>query len=197
MIRVQNPCFPLMLLVLLLTLVCGRGYAGEGGWAVTGYTAILTEDPLENVLTAQADYESDFQLFSLSLSKQLLTEAPNYDFEWEVQLVKHISGQDHYELNGLYAVRWYPLPWDGVVESNVAVGLGLSYASEIPEFENDNHGKEEQLLAYILIEAEFQPRRWGNWSWVIRSHHRSGAFGLFGGVQGASNSIGIGLKYRF
>jgi len=28
-------------------------------------------------------------------------------------------------------------------------------------------------------------------------HHRSGALGLFSGVHGASNAVGLGVKFRF
>jgi hypothetical protein len=35
------------------------------------------------------------------------------------------------------------------------------------------------------------------WNLVFRLHHRSGIFGLFDGIEGASNAFGIGLKYKF
>ncbi len=32
---------------------------------------------------------------------------------------------------------------------------------------------------------------------IYRIHHRSGVFGLFGGVKGASDFYLLGLRYRF
>ncbi len=184
-------------LALLLRVPASHADASRNDWALTAYSVILSDDPLEEVLTAQADYQRDYQLVAMALSKQLPSNASAYDFEWELQLVKHVKGQQHYEINGLYGVRWYPLPWDNLIDTSLAVGFGLSYATEHPEFEAITHDKTAQLLGHIMLEAEFRPSSWKQWSLVIRSHHRSGAFGLFNDVRGASNSIGLGIKYRF
>lgn len=189
----------LLCLHLLLLSPLVQADPQERLWAVTAYTTYLTDAPLEDVITGQADYDSDYQLFALAVSKTIPVKDDDYDFEWEVQLAKHTKGQDHIELNGLYAVRWYPFPWDDFLDTSFAAGIGLSYASKEPPFEaenNDDH-KAEKLLGYILLEAEFQPKSWDNISIVIRSHHRSGAGGLFNGITGAYNSLGLGLKYRF
>lgn len=169
----------------------------DSPWAVTVYQTVLTADPIEDVITGGADYDEDFQLTALALSHKIPSSDPRYDFEWELQAVKHTQGQDHEELNALIGVRWYPFPWDSYLNTDFAAGAGVSYATALPEFEVANHDDAEQFLAYILLELEFRPRRWDNWSIILRSHHRSGAFGLFNGVQGASNSLGIGVKYRF
>lgn len=166
-------------------------------WAVTVYQTVLTDDPIEDVISGNADYDGDFQLSAVALSYKIPRQDPRYDFEWEIQAVKHTRGQDHEELNALFGVRWYPFPWDNYLNTDFAAGAGVSYASELPEFEVANNDDAEQFLAYILLEFEFKPRSWDNWSIVLRSHHRSGAFGLFNGVQGASNSLGLGIKYRF
>lgn len=169
----------------------------NSSWAITVYQTVLTPDPIEDVITGSADYDENFQLTALALSHKIPALDPRYDFEWEIQAVKHTQGQDHEELNALLGVRWYAFPWDNYLDTDFAAGAGVSYASETPEFEAANHDDADQFLAYILLELEFKPRSWDNWSVVLRSHHRSGAFGLFTGVQGASNSLGIGVKYRF
>jgi hypothetical protein len=169
----------------------------DRGYAVTLYHNVLSADPLEDLLTGHADFDSDYQLTALALSRIIETDDPRYDYEWEVQLATHSSGQSHEELNALLAARWYPLPWDAYLNTDFAVGLGLSYATERPPFEAQNHPHATQLLAYILLELEFRPQATAPWSFVLRSHHRSGAFGLFDGVRGASNSLGLGVKYRF
>ncbi|WP_155890787.1 hypothetical protein [Desulfuromonas sp. TF] len=35
------------------------------------------------------------------------------------------------------------------------------------------------------------------WRLSARIHHRSGVFGLFDGVRGGSNFMGLGVTYRF
>lgn len=186
-------------LTLLLLSSLAQADPQKRLWAVTGYSTYLTGASLDEVVTGKAVYDFDYQLFALAISKIIPVEDDDYDFEWEVQLAKHTKGQDHIEFNGLYAVRWYPFPWDNRLDTDFAAGIGLSYASKESPFEADNNddNRAEKLLGYILLEAEFQPKHWDNIGIVVRSHHRSGAWGLFNGIKGAYNSLGLGIKYRY
>ena len=166
-------------------------------WAITGYAASLSADGIEDVLGFSADYEKDYKLAALALSKRIDDPYASIDLEWEAQLVKHIEGQDHWEANGLLVGRWLPFPWDSMLETSLAAGAGLSYASQLPAFEQDNHTNANQLLVYLMVELELALPQQKDWSMVLRVHHRSGAYGLFGDVEGASNALGIGVKYRF
>jgi hypothetical protein len=186
-----------ILLSILTIVFCIPANAEPQDWAVTIYHNVLSADPLGDLLVGRADYDHDYQLSAVALSKKIPTQDPRYDMEWEIQVAKHVQGQKHKELNGLVAARWYPLPWDNYIDTDIAAGIGLSYATEVPEFEAANHERAEQLMIYLLIELEFKPKSWDEWSVVLRSHHRSGAFGLLSGVHGASNSMGLGIKYRF
>jgi len=95
-------------------------------------------------------------------------------------------------------VRWNRFVWDKYVDTSAAAGLGLSWASDDPPFEIEEHGSTEQLLAYILVELTFSPPKHTEWAGVVRIHHRSSAYGTFADdIQGASNSLGVGIKYRF
>lgn len=171
---------------------------GEYKWAVTAYYGVLTGDTLSDVLTFQADYDSDYKFWALALARKLKTVNPKLTIEFEGQLAKHIEGQDHWEINGLFAARWLRFPWDAYVDTTAAAGVGLSYATELPQFEVDTEGASEKLLGYLLFELTFGPPSIPQWDVVTRIHHRSGAWELFGdGVKGASNSITVGLKYRF
>jgi len=184
-------------ILTLPLIIAGPVEAEQKPWAVTGYTAALSEDGIEDVLGFSADYEKDYKLAALALSRKLEDNFESIDLEWEAQLVKHIDGQDHWEVNGLMIGRWLPFPWDNTLDTSFAFGAGLSYATELPEFEQNNHPNANQLLVYLLVELELTPPQQKDWSLVFRVHHRSGAYGLFNDVEGASNALGIGLKYRF
>ncbi len=186
-----------VLILLLLITPLSQASNDNKEWAITVYQAVLTPDHIEDVLVGSADYDHDYQLTAIALSKTLPVSHPDYQLESEIQYVKHTQGQNHSELNALIALRWLPFPWDNVLNTDFAIGLGLSYATEVPPFEVANHSDANDFLAYILLELEFRPQSWQHWSVVLRSHHRSGAFGLFNGVHGASNSLGFGVKYRF
>ncbi|MBE9544702.1 MAG: hypothetical protein IMF02_09445, partial [Proteobacteria bacterium] len=52
-------------------------------------------------------------------------------------------------------------------------------------------------LVYWFGEIAFGPPD-SNWAGVFRIHHRSGAFGLIADRgEGGSNTLAVGLKYRF
>jgi len=91
-------------------------------------------------------------------------------------------------------LRWTLFPWDRFVDTSIAVGEGLSYATSRPRIEN--RGEAARLLNYLMFEMELTPLQDSPWSLVGRIHHRSGVFGIFGGVRGGSNFIMIGVRYR-
>jgi len=48
-----------------------------------------------------------------------------------------------------------------------------------------------------MFEFDFALPHEPSWSLVTRIHHRSGVFGLFGGVHGATNAFSLGIRYHF
>ncbi len=103
--------------------------------------------------------------------------------------------QNHWEFNLPIIGRWEAFPWDEVVDTSLAIGIGPSYASEIPKVEAANTGGGDRLLVYWMVEIEVGPPDQG-WSAIFRLHHRSGAFGLVA-PEGKSNVLVIGLRQRF
>jgi len=85
-------------------------------------------------------------------------------------------------------------PWNEYVQTSMAIGEGLSWATEIPALEKkaDPHGENSQLLNYILLEVTFAIPE-SPWSLVTRIHHRSGAWVRDNG----SNILEAGIRYRF
>jgi hypothetical protein len=184
--------------VLLLATVLGTcGYAADDRpWAVTLYTGRVTDGDLGDTAIFKADFEDAF-LVAGTLSKRFYRYRERLDLEWEVQAVKHFGDQHHWEFNGLGAVRWTAFPWDRYLDTSMAAGAGLSFATSTPKVEAKNHDNTSQVLAYLMFEAAFSLPKIPKWSLMTRIHHRSGAFGLFNGVQGASNAWALGLRYHF
>ena len=121
---------------------------------------------------------------------------------WEVegQLVRHNGMQNHWEVNGVLVARWMRFPWDRWLDTRLAFGEGLSYAFKVPPLE-PRSGEEDmesaRLLNYLLLEVEVVLPPRPEWSGFLRVHHRSGVAGLFGGVDGGSNFVGLGLRYSY
>ena len=178
--------------------ICGISTTVEAdmNWGITVYGARQTDGYLEDLITFNANWENSY-LLAVALSRRFYTFRDLLDFEVEGQIVKHFEDQDHWEFNGLLVSRWLPLPWDKYIDTSLAMGAGLSYATETPEIEAKNRGDTSKLLAYLLFESTFALPDFPQWSVVARIHHRSGAGGLFNGVYGASNAVGVGVRYSF
>jgi hypothetical protein len=167
-------------------------------WSLTGYVAWISEEQLGDMLIGAASLEDD-KLYALALNKRLYRWNSGWDFEVEGQVGKHAGPkQRHWEFNGLGAFRWNRFYWDRYLNTSFAVGLGISYATEEGQFEIDAHGDTSKTLAYILVDMDFSLPQYPNWALDIRIHHRSSAYGLFNdNIEGASNALGVGLKYRW
>ena len=138
----------------------------------------------------------DSYTFGVSVSKQFAEWTRYIRFEGELQVIKHFGDQDHWEFTGSVNARWVVFPWNSYVETTLAFGEGLSWATEIPALEkaDPTNSANNQLLNYILIEVTFAIPE-SPWSLVTRIHHRSGVFGVFG--HSGSNVLEAGIRYRF
>ena len=184
--------------IIVGIIICGisTNVKADRDWAITVYGARLTDGHLEDLITFRANWEDSY-LLAVALSRRFYTFRDLLDFELEGQIVKHFEDQDHWEFNGLLVSRWLPLPWDKYIDTSLAFGAGLSYATETPEIEAKNHSDTSKFLAYLLFETTFALPDFPQWSVVARIHHRSGAGGIFNGVYGASNAVGVGVRYSF
>jgi hypothetical protein len=165
-------------------------------WSITLHSLVLSGDGLDEVALLSADFE-DAGLVGVALARRVGEMGRRVDLELEGQVAKHFGDQDHVEFTAALMVRWLPFPWDARVDTSFAGGVGLSFASEIPEIEERNHEDTARLLGYMVFEAAFSDPRLPQWSLVARLHHRSGVFGIFHDVRGASNGLGVGIKFRF
>jgi hypothetical protein len=185
------------LIGIFLLFFLGNAIAGTD-WSVTLYGAVMLDGNLVDASIFYTGFEHSYFLVA-ALAKRVTSYEEKIDVEVEGQIVKHYTAQDHWEFNGLVATRWLPLPWDDYLDTSIAGGAGLSYASEIPKLEEERNGEGQtaKLLVYLMLELAFSLPDIPNWSLVTRIHHRSGAFGLFSGVTGSANAWGFGIRYSF
>lgn len=163
---------------------------------MTIYGALLADNNFEEMFY-KPKFVSNYELIVVALSRKIGSPIKHLQFELEGQAGKHFGGQNHMEFNGLIIARWLTFPWNKHLNTSFAVGDGLSLATEIPKLEALQQEKTNQLLNYILVEITLSLPQTPQWSLVWRVHHRSGVYGLFNGVYGASNAMGVGLRYSF
>ncbi len=183
---------------LLGALPCGAAdQAGNGrDNALLIYAGKLTGDPWYQSFGPGSHFlDSNILVAALS---HTLGRSPDRRYSWEIegQIGRHSGIQDHTEFNLLAGVRRHRLPWTSTLNSSVGVGLGLSRASEIPRAEATLiKDASEKLLAYWHIDLTLGPPH-DDWQAMLRLHHRSTAYGLFGD-SGRSNALTLGVRFDF
>jgi hypothetical protein len=130
-------------------------------------------------------------------ARRLVTMGMHAHIEGEVNLGQHWGRQSHQEINGLVSVRWRRFPWDHRVDTSLAAGLGLSFASRHPPIEEaPDRPPATRRLTYLMTELEFSRPTQPGVGFLLRIHHRSGVFGLVSDARG-SNFVGVGVRSSF
>lgn len=194
---------------LALSLLLGGAVASDAANRtperhVTTFVGVYSPNRFVEILhiqPASVHLESSASLFVLSVAQVVGSWGDNLQWEVEGQLGQHAGLQTHQEVNLVLVARWTRFPWDRFVDTSFAFGEGVSVALEVPPLEprsaEEENEESQRLLNYLLLEAEFAPPSNSPWSATVRVHHRSGVFGLYGGVNGGSNYVGVALRRRF
>ncbi len=172
-------------------------------WAMSLYGGLVTDGNIFQALALSSGFEPA-GFIDLKLSNELLTNSLTVSqpervlsFDLDAGVGRHVGEQDHLEFTVALAARWHPFIWDEVLETSIAIAQGVSYTTSIPAIEARRWRETAQLLNHMFYEATFSLPEVPEWSLVARLHHRSGMWGLFSGVSGASNVALFGVRYRF
>ncbi len=186
-----------MLTVALIANFSAGSANAQSDWAATVYAGRLTDARLDETAIGDFKFEDPYYL-GLGLMRRIYTYRHYFDLELEGQVKKFFRGQDHWEYGLIGYIRWLPFPWDRYLETSFAAGAGLSYATSVPEIEVKNNGESARFLGALSFEFTFALPAIPEWCLVAGIiHHRSGAAGTFSGVKGASNGLGMGVRFKF
>jgi hypothetical protein len=158
-----------------------------GGW--------MTANDWQNSVRPDVVGFRDSRIAGAAFSGRLGKWFGDLEFELEGQAVRHLGDQDHWEFNLPLILRWQGMPYQHVIDSSLAFGIGPSYATQVPVVEAHRENGSAQWLVYWVAEIEAGPPD-ANWYGVLRLHHRSEAFGIVAD-SGGSNVLAAGLKLRF
>ena len=182
-------------LIFLSLVPCSDAHA-ERDWALTLYSGKMTDADLAKTAMFNFEFENAY-LVDLGLSRRLYTFQNYFDIEIEGQIARYFGDQDNWEFDLVAYFRWLLFPWNEYLNTSFAAGAGLSYATSVPAIEAKNYEDTARLLGALMFEFAFSLPQVPQWSLVTGIHHRSGAGGVFSGVQGASNAWVIGIRYTF
>lgn len=192
----------LVLAAMVLAIAPGSARAqGEAPWWITAstgvgvYARIGTDNFLVDLLPA--GLERDVYSSSLAVGRTLTANPKIFAWEAEVQAVKYFDRQRHWEWDGAILFRWKQNPWNDWLQTSLAIGDGLSYASQTPVIEAQRNAKTSKLLNFLVIEATVRLPGDAGAQLVLRLNHRSGIYGLFNGVHAGSNFVSLGVRMPF
>jgi hypothetical protein len=183
--------------LILLIAHAGSAKAWGSEWSMIGYTGQWSATPIGDILLNQTAFRSSYVTVAGG-SRTLQRFRQQLNLELEVNAANHTGRQGHSEINTALLLRWTRFPWDRILDTSVAYGLGPSYAFRAPEVEQRSRQPASQLLVFMPVEVTFAPPRKRNsdWELLVRVHHRSGAFGVVSDSAG-SNFVSAGFRYRF
>jgi hypothetical protein len=126
-------------------------------------------------------------------------------FVWGISAIvaKHSGMQSNWELDGALTLKYQELfPDNRYFNSDLAFGIGLSYAFDTPYYEepyiNDDGSPEYyKLQSFLHFDIEVYSPKLEKVHLLFRVHHRSGIYGLVAPPHVGSNFVGGGLIYYF
>ncbi|ETR74444.1 MAG: hypothetical protein OMM_00212 [Candidatus Magnetoglobus multicellularis str. Araruama] len=184
-------------IIFSLSLIFLMSGTATAKWHMSVYHAVLAGPGIEDAILLSAEFDTSYRLIAFTLGKQIYQYNENIVFELEAQAVQHLGDQTHSEWNGVFIARWLTFPWNHVIPTTFAFGEGLSYATQTPNIEALHNETVSHFLNYLSIEFTFTLPHIKHFHLLTRVHHRSGAYGLFNDVKGASNAVGAGLRYEW
>jgi len=186
------------LTVLAAVLFPANDLNAEDRWFLSVYGGQVSDTAFNEIIRFKTEFE-DYYLAAVALGKEVWSYRKTLSLEAEGQIVQHFKGKEHQEFNAALNLRWLPFPWDDAIDTSIAFGSGISYATRDPEFEEKeaDDNVTTQTMYYLMLEVAFALPGESHWGVFTRVHHRSSVFGLIDGVFAASNYVCAGIRYTF
>jgi hypothetical protein len=156
------------------------------------YVGRYTDTRYTQLLQFERDFKPSY-VGVLGVTTRITGLGAHAHLEGEVQVGQHWGRQHNREANGLIAARWLRFPWDEVLDTSAAFGIGASFASRVPEVEDMPGRPGARRLVYFHNEIEFSRPGNPHTSVFLRLHHRSGMYDVVSEARG-SNFLGIGVR---
>ena len=181
----------LAVLAAIISTTCAWA---DGEWQHTFFSGSLTEAAWEKAINPSEVRFAGSGLVGAGLGWDRAFGSRPLRYGFEAQAVKHFGKQDHLELNLPLVLRYSRNLKQPFEFSGAAFGLGLSYATKVPQVEVDRSGASQRLFFYWMAEVEFATRA-PDTSTYFRLHHRSDGFGILD-VDSGSTALVLGWRKR-
>lgn len=184
---------------------CFQTRTSYPNWFVLFYLGKMTNNDLGQVIKLHMSFDDD-TLYSLEVGKELSPGNSFRQFFQPIVSTVDVRGNltildDYYgciyEFNPYFTLNWRNFPWCHTLLTTIAIGEGLSYVSKVPYAEEKNSDQPKRLLNFLLFEIAFAMPCHPEWEFLLRIHHRSGAFGIYHANNAGSTAVGVAVRYHF
>jgi hypothetical protein len=183
----------------------------QGIWGIHAIGGVFTQNIFRNdIVFSYGALTRPFVLsvgpnYTFMASNPISRAADYLDLEagaiGNINLFKDINGKENGQFEALFTLRYRDLPWQNWLNTSIALGVGPSYSTFVPQVEIDKNQNNPEMSRNFLIASLFEitvglPQR-PNWELVYRINHRSGCFGLLTPGRTDTNQLLFGLRYYF
>ncbi|NNE54151.1 MAG: hypothetical protein HKN30_17315 [Sulfitobacter sp.] len=175
-----------------MTSATGASAEQDQRWYLDRFAGIMSENRWHEVFDPSRAKFADSGLLGVGLGWERQIGKSRFHFGVQGQAVVHFGRQDHFEFNVPVILRYVPRNPVPRWLKSASFGLGLSYATKVPQVEVDRTGESQRTFAYWLTELEFDTALPDS-SLFVRLHHRSDAFGAF---EADSGSTAVSFGWR-
>lgn len=181
---------------------------GRRCWSFEAGVAFITSNSINDFTLGDFDIEdgpAGGEIYSLTAARRLgqfelelwgHTFHPQLELPLTLEIIDENSRSPFYGLNASLVVRWEEFPWNHVIKTTLATGVGLSYDDKIYLIDISRHpGEDRSHLKFNWpIQLTFSlPAHPDHQLMVYIAHQSGGEIFDTGGV----NSLGIGYRFSY
>lgn len=170
-------------------------------WAIAVYGGALTQHSFIESFTNPDPRWTTSYIAAVDVSYVVYrSQTLPLDIEIDATIAKRFGDDKQWDFGIVPMLRWKAFPWNDFVYTNFRLGLlGVSYVTGVSPWELHWAGNDEgsKVLNYLAVELDFKPDPDANLELFLRSHHRSGIFGLINDTHGGSTYMTMGLRWHF
>ncbi len=181
---------------LLAVLLAGATPAAAGPWSVTLYGGPATYTISSEVV--QGHFGINAGVLGIAADRRLARLGWGWNLVGEGQF-QVFAGKHSYPSVSLgLGLEFHDFPWERHLPTAFSVFMGPTYSVDPYQFYATNlWGSRKSLLNYVSIELAVALPDTKRWDMVLRTYHRSGAWGVYTLDADEATVVGVGVRYRF
>jgi len=183
---------------------------GQRDWAFEVGIAMITDNDIEDFASPSFSLQrvhgpSGGNIYTFTATRLLghlkweiggHTFTPQLEVPLTLEVVDENSRAPFLDFNASFAVRWIDFPWNEYVSTSFAMGVGLSYSSQVYLADIERHPDEDRSKMKINfpIQLTLALPEYPQHQFLIFVAHQSGGH-MFD--EGGVNSLGFGYRRGF